>query len=429
MAEDEPRLEQPEPTTEPEAERAAVDQEEKWAELEAAQPHPRRSRKAALIGVRTAVSLVAVTALGITGYAWTALHKIEKNTNTTDAVAQANTTATTSGAIAPPPANDGSDDILLVGEDSRNDAQGNPLPTSILKILRTTADGGAINTDTMIILHIPKNGAKPSAISIPRDSFVDIPGYRKDKINAAFGVTQYLEAQALRSSGLSAADIQKQSTEAAQAVLIQTVQNLTGLRIDHYAEINLYGFYLLSQAIGGVDVCLKAATKDKNSGADFRAGYQSISGSAALSFVRQRDNLPRGDLDRIVRQQTFLGAAAKKLLSANTLANPTAIDGLANTVKQSLIMDPGLDVLSFLKQAQSMVGGNINFVTIPVVNANARSDRGQSIVQVDPAAVKQYVATLSSTGNGRPAPRLRTVDVGNPTPTATPNANDPRCIN
>jgi LCP family protein required for cell wall assembly len=221
----------------------------------------------------------------------------------------------------------------------------------------------------------------------------------------------------LQSSGdTDKADIAQKARQAGQLALIESVQNLTGIHIDHYAEVNLYGFYLLSQAIGGVPVCLKHATSDKNSGADFHAGAQTISGANALSFVRQRDNLPNGDLDRIVRQQVFLASAAKKLLSAGTLTNPGALGALAGVVRQSLTTDPGLDILAFAQQAQSLASGNVEFVTIPVVNDNARSASGQSIVAVDVNAVHRFVSQLIAS-----SPPTTTITPPPPT-TTTPSA-------
>jgi LCP family protein required for cell wall assembly len=301
-----------------------------------------------------------------------------------------------------PPADDGATDILLVGSDSRDDARGNPLPASVLTQLRTQFDAG-LNTDTIMVLRIPKNGGKAYAVSIPRDTYVSIPGYHDDKINAAYGVIKSQTQHQLEAKGgLSRADIQTQSEQAGQAALIQTVQNLTGIHVDHYAEINLYGFYLLSKAIGGVPVCLRHATSDKDSGANFPAGEQTVSGAAALSFVRQREGLPGGDLSRIVRQQVFLASAAKKVLSAGTLTSPTAISGLRDTVSKALVTDPGLDILTFLQQAQSLLTGDVEFVTIPVVNTNARSASGQSIVSVDLGQVHQFVAGLEA-ASGPPA--------------------------
>ena len=362
-------------------------------------PESRPRRRGGVIAGRTAVALVSALTLVATGIAWFTLQQFRANTNTTNALSEVNDGPVAS-SVAPPPADDGATDILLVGSDSRTDALGNELPTSVLTQLRTQWDAG-VNTDTIIILRIPKNGGKAYAVSIPRDTYVNIPGVGMNKINAAYGVTKARVQSQLSGSGQSSQAVEQQSEQAGQEALIATVQNLTGIRIDHYAEINLYGFYLLSKAIGGVQVCLKHATSDKDSGADFSAGVHLISGADALSFVRQRENLPDGDLDRIVRQQVFLASAMQKMLSAGTLTNPSALAALMDTVHKSLITDPGLDLLTFAQQAQSLASGNVEFVTIPVVNDNARSPSGQSIVAVDGNAVRQFVSALV---NPVPAP-------------------------
>ncbi|HEX3787279.1 MAG TPA: LCP family protein [Pseudonocardiaceae bacterium] len=401
---------------------------------------PRRG--AGVIVGRTVVALVSALALVATGVAWFTVQQFRANTTTTNALAEVNTgtDGDQPSTVAAPPADDGATDILLVGSDSRTDAQGNPLPTSVLTQLRTQFDAG-VNTDTIIVLRIPKNGGKAYAISIPRDTWVPIPGVGDGKINGAYGTVESIKRHQLAGSGQSSSAIDQQANEAGQVALIESVQNLTGIHIDHYAEVNLYGFYLLSKAIGGVPVCLKRATSDKDSGADFRAGEQLVSGATALSFVRQRENLPEGDLDRIVRQQVFLAAAGKKILSAGVLTNPSALGALMDAVHKSLVTDPGLDLLSFVQQAQSLVSGNVEFVTVPVVNSNARSSTGQSIVAVDPNQVHQFVAGLvaptapaTSTSSAAPststAPATTTVapPVTSTSPTVTtpvPNAPTP----
>jgi len=332
-----------------------------------------RGRRAGVIVGRTVIALVSAAALVAVGIGWFTLDRIKASTNTTQALAQVGSEPNQ------PPVDDGATDILLVGDDSRTDAQGNPLPDRVLKgLLRTTFDAG-VNTDTIMILRLPNNGGPTYAVSIPRDTYVDIPGYQKDKINSAYGV---LTART-------------HSTAAGQKALIETVQNLTGAHIDHYVEVNLYGFYLLSKAVGGVEVCLKHATSDPDSGSNFRAGTQLVSGANALSFVRQRKNLPNGDLDRIVRQQVFLASAARKVLSAGTLTSPTALSALLDAMKKSLVTDPGLDFPSLVQQLQGLASGAMEFVTIPVVNSNARSASGQSIVQVDVSQVHQFMTALA----------------------------------
>jgi LCP family protein required for cell wall assembly len=353
-----------------------------------------RGRRIALVCGRASVALASALVLAATAVARNAHDQVQQAMTTTPVLSQV---ATASDA---PPKDDNATDILLVGDDRRTDLQGNPLPASILRQLRTEANDG-LSTDTLILLRIPKDGGKSYAVSIPRDTEVPIPGYRTDKINAAYGAVKYLTAQRMRAAGEhDSAKIERDSDAAGRQALVTSVQHLTGLTVDHYAEVSLYGFYLLSQAIGGVPVCLLHATSDANSGADFRAGVQNVSGGAALSFVRQRDNLPHGDLDRIVRQQAFLASAAKKILSAGTLFDSGRLAALTTAVQKSVVIDQGWDVFGFVQQAQSLTGGNVEFVTIPVVDPNGRNDRGQSIVVVDPAAVQKFVAGLAA---GSPA--------------------------
>ncbi|WP_396287205.1 LCP family protein [Amycolatopsis sp. PS_44_ISF1] len=386
-------------------------------------PHPRtpdpapiavtRRRRAGRVTSRIAIGLVSVLALGVTGYAYVTKDQVQKNVPTTDALTPR------AGEPPAPPADDGATDILLVGSDARTDMQGHPLPTSTLKSLRTEEKPG-INTDTMILLRFPKDGSKPSGVSIPRDSWVDIPGRGQSKINSAYGVAKGAFAAQERAQGeKDQAKIERDSDSEGRRVLVQTVQDLTKVRIDHYAEVNLLGFSLLTEALGGVKVCLNHATSDKDSGANFRRGVQTVSGGEALSFVRQRKNLPRGDLDRIVRQQAFLSSALHQALSAGTLTSPSTLSRLMDALHRSIVVDDGLDLLTFVQQVKGLASGDLNFTTIPVVTANGRSSDGQSIVEVDPAAVRSFVAGLAGRGTpsgggaGTGAPAL-TMDSGLP---------------
>ncbi|MGZ3142412.1 LCP family protein [Lentzea chajnantorensis] len=346
-----------------------------------------RARKAFLVTGRTVVALVAVATLVFSGYFWTALRLVKQNTNTTQILEVLEDVPNS------PPVEDGAVDILLVGSDSRTDAQGRPLPADVLRKLRTESTDG-VNTDTVIVLRVPRNGGKASAISIPRDTYVPIAGYREDKINSAYGAVKYLTAERLQAEGVSdQAERERRSDEAGRKALVQAVQELTGMRVDHYAEINLYGFYLLTEVIGGVRVCLKAGTSDPNSGANFRAGEQTVSGGDALSFVRQR-NMPGGDLGRIARQQVFMSQAMKQLLSAGTFTDPAKLNGLLDAVSKSVVVDQKLDIATLATQAQGLATGNVEFATIPVTNIDFRNERGQSVVAVDREAVKAWVRQL-----------------------------------
>ncbi len=359
---------------------------------------PRRRASAWLIAGRVIVGLVSVVALAAMSIVWLRVDQLDSSKNTTDALAEAQEVP---GA---PSTDDGANDILIVGNDSRTDMQGNRLSAEMLRKLRTEATD-TLNTDTLIVLRIPHNGSQGSAISIPRDTYVTVPNLGgEEKINGAYGITKERVAQDLRNAGeKDKAKIERDSDDAGRSSLIQAVQGLTGVRIDHYTEVSLYGFYLLTEAIDGVDVCLNRSTSDPDSGASFRAGPQTVRGGDAVAFVRQRKNLPRGDLDRIVRQQTFLASAMNKLLGSDLLTNGAKLSALEDAVSKSVVMDDGLHFLELINQAQALASGQMQFVTIPVTGVGARNDRQQSIITVDVPAVQEYVRSLVS-GTPPPAP-------------------------
>ncbi|WP_308258066.1 LCP family protein [Pseudonocardia lacus] len=324
---------------------------------------------------RIATAVLSALIFLVTGVAWGFYRDITAGITTTSAVGEG----------------DGGDqNILLVGVDSRTDAQGDPLPPEVLRELNSGADTGVLNSDTIILLHVPEGGGGAVAFSIPRDSYVRIPGYRQDKINAAYPATKALVAEDLVRDGVTdRTRIDLESSEAGRRSLIETVEELTGVVVDHYAEINLLGFYNLTTAIGGVDVCLNRAVDDHLSGARFPAGPQTIAGRDALAFVRQRHGLPDGDLSRIRRQQAFLAAVADKILSGGTLTDPAKLGGLIDVVQRSVVIDAGWDLLSFARQASDLAGGNLEFVTVPTRGAETNS-RGDVVV-VDPDEVGDFI--------------------------------------
>jgi LCP family protein required for cell wall assembly len=289
---------------------------------------------------------------------------------------------------------DGAIDILLVGLDSRTDAHGNALTPEELATLKA-GDEEATNTDTIILVRIPNNGKSATAISIPRDSYVMAPGLGKTKINGVYGQTREAKRVNLVKAGDSAEDAATQGTEAGREALIKTVADLTGVTVDHYAEIGLLGFALITDALGGVNVCLKDAVYEPLSGADFPAGPQKLDGSEALSFVRQRHDLPRGDLDRVVRQQVVMASLAHRVISGQTLSSPTTMRRLESAVQRSVVLSQGWDVMDFVQQLQKLAGGNVAFATIPVLDGAGWSDDGmQSVVRVDAHQVQDWVAGL-----------------------------------
>ena len=316
---------------------------------------------------------------------------------------------------------DGAIDVLLVGLDSRTDAHGNPLSEKELATLRA-GDDVSTNTDTIILVRIPNNGKSATAISIPRDSYVEAPGVGKMKINGVYGSVKEEKRIKLVESGVSDAEADKQSTEAGREALIKTVANLTGVTVDHYAEIGLLGFALITDALGGVNVCLKDAVYEPLSGADFPAGWQKLNGPQALSFVRQRHDLPRGDLDRVTRQQAVMASLAHDVISSKTLSSPSTLNRLEDAVQRSVVLSEGWDIMDFVKQLQKLAAGSVAFATIPIVEEAGWSDDGmQSVVRVDPAHVKKWVGgLLNDQDEGKTeqlayTPSKTTVDVVNDT--------------
>ncbi|NMI00765.1 LCP family protein [Pseudonocardia acidicola] len=338
---------------------------------------------------RVLVALLSTAALAVTGYGWSAFRQLDGGLVTSDVL----------GGTRP---TDGATDILLVGLDSRTDARGNPLPRDVLDQLNAGDANGELNTDTLILVRIPSDPARVStAVSIPRDSYVSVPGFGTHKINSAYARAMNETHARLQARGVTGADLAQQSSQAGRRLLIQTVEQLTGASVDHYAEVNLAGFAEITHAVGGIPVCLNAPVHDSFSGANFPAGPQSLEGAAGLAFVRQRHGLPRGDLDRIVRQQAFMASLAHKVLSAGTLGNPSALSGLIAVVSKYVVLDQGWDLMGFAGQAQGLTGGNIQFRTIPTGRPDLPTPSDGTAVQIDPTTVKAFYAGL--TGGTPPA--------------------------
>ncbi|QFZ24061.1 LytR family transcriptional regulator [Saccharothrix syringae] len=366
---------------------------------------PRRppARRTGSLAGRTVIALFSTAVLLGTGYAWANFRNLTDNLATTDVISEE------AGGEKPA---DGSVDILMVGMDSRTDAKGNPLPQEILDELHAGDESaGGLNTDTIILMHVPNDGGKAVAVSFPRDSYVQIDGgYGRHKINSAYGYGKQDGLDELREKGVSdPAQLETGSRQYGAKTLIGTVENLTGVKIDHYAEINLVGFYEITKAIGGVDVCLNQATRDTFSGADFQAGQQRIQGREALAFVRQRHGLLRGDLDRIVRQQVFMAGLAKQILSAGTLSDPGRLGALTDALTKSIVLDEGWDVLRFAGQMKDLTGGNLKFETIPTGSLELETPEDGLAVEVNEREVKKFFKALNADPNA-PTTTAPTVD-------------------
>ncbi|MFC5053939.1 LCP family protein [Saccharothrix xinjiangensis] len=363
---------------------------------------PERARAGSVVG-RAVLALFSTSVLLGTGYGWANYQQLSKNLSTTDVISDAG------GGEKPA---DGSIDILMVGMDSRTDAKGNPLPQEVLNELQAGDESaGGLNTDTIILMHVPNDGGKAVAVSFPRDSYVKIAGgYGRHKINSAYGYGKNEGLEELKGEGVSdAAQLETGSRQYGAKTLIGTVEDLTGVTVDHYAEVNLVGFYEITKAIGGVEVCLNQATQDEFSGANFQAGQQRIQGRDALAFVRQRHGLLRGDLDRIVRQQVFMAGLAKQVLSAGTLSDPGRLGDLIDALTKSIVLDEGWDVLQFANQMKNLTGGNLRFETIPTGTLTLETPEDGLAVEVKEREVAKFFDSLNS-GPNTPVGTTTSVD-------------------
>jgi LCP family protein required for cell wall assembly len=359
----------------------------RWQPLPEPPSRPRRAQvRPRRTGAKTALALVSVLVLIGTGYYWKKLDGFTSGMTTADVIDQPPVEKPADGAI----------DILMVGMDSRTDAQGHPLSEEQLAMLSAGESDGALNTDTLIMIRIPNDGGRAVGVSLPRDSYVDIPGYGKHKINSAYARAKNEALASLPEQGVTdKAEQEVRSNQEGAKNLIATVQDLTGASIDHYAEVNLLGFYDITNAIGGIDVCLNAPVDDYRSGARFPAGPQTLAGVNALAFVRQRHGLPNGDLDRIVRQQVFMSGMAKKVFSQDMLTpGSDTLDNLQAAIQKSVVLDQDWNVMQFAQQMMGITGGKMEFKTIPVGSIALETDNDGSAVEVDPDDVKSFVSDL-----------------------------------
>jgi LCP family protein required for cell wall assembly len=241
--------------------------------------------------------------------------------------------------------------FLLVGSDSRAG-----LSKAEQKRLGTGSTSGQ-RTDTIMLVYLPPGG-ESALISVPRDSYVDIPGNGKNRINAAYAF-------------------------GGPELLVQTVERNTGLRLDGYMEIGFGGFVNVIDALGGIRMCVPKAIKDRDSNIDLPKGCQTLSGVEALGYVRMRKADPRGDLGRVERQREMLAAVADKAASPATVLNPVRYWNfcMASADAIKLGRDTSLPETLLLAIAMKQIsGGNGLTLTVPISSAGASTPVGSAVL-------------------------------------------------
>ncbi|MER5669735.1 LCP family protein [Pseudonocardia alni] len=248
------------------------------------------------------------------------------------------------------PATFGGTTFLLVGTDSRAEA-----PTTGTDAA-PGVDAGSQRSDVIMLGTLAPDGEHASVVSIPRDSWVDIPGRGMNKINAAYAF-------------------------GGAPLLIETVEKLTGVRVDHFGVVDFAGFTSLVDSVGGIDVTVAQATS--NAGVDFRAGENHLDGAQALAYVRQRYGLPNGDIDRAARQQNAIKALLATVQEKAT-TDPTALYSFATSVGDAVSVDDSLSNTGLVQLAlenRNLRGSGVAFVTAPVAGLGREGE--QSVVYLD----------------------------------------------
>ncbi|HET6877559.1 MAG TPA: LCP family protein [Jatrophihabitans sp.] len=345
-------------------------------------------RPFAVVGGKVTAALVSVALLLASGYGWYNFHTLNANAHIIDIAGLGAPTPGGTGQ-APAPVSGTAQNILIVGIDSRAG-----LTAAQKRFLKVGQNDQSTSTDTIMLVHVPADGSRATLISIPRDSYVQIPGHPSNKINAAYADGYYY-------GGAHGAAAQQ---AAGASTLVATVKKLTGVTIDHYVQVGFAGFVDIVRAIGNIPIDLCKSVDDTHahnvaigetggSGFKMSAGHHDLTPQQALEFVRQRHNIPgpvTDDLGRELRQRYFLSQAFKKILSAGVLFNPVKLHDLINAVDGAFTFDNhNFDLTEFARQMTNLSAGNISGKSIPTEGGAVIG--GQDVLKVDPAKVRAFV--------------------------------------
>ena len=291
-----------------------------------------------IVALIASLAVVAVTAFAIS--VDSLVGRIDSGTTVNSTESSA---SSTQGSLdTPEPMN-----ILIMGSDTR-DGQGEGFGS-------LAAFGGSARSDTTVLVHVSADRSRALLVSIPRDSWVEIPACttaagetsqpRIDRFNVAFA--------------LGGPDC-----------TIETLELLTGIKIDHWATIDFNGFIKVVDALGGVEVCLDRAVKDRKSKLDLPAGRTNVDGAQALAFVRARFNIgDGGDLSRMRRQQAFMASIVRKASSTKLLLNPVQLLRVIDATTKSISTDSALASSRRISEIALDLSGikpeEVRFVTVP----------------------------------------------------------------
>ncbi len=301
---------------------------------------------------------LALVLVAVTGGAYLYLKHLEGNVATTDVA----------GAGADGFSKDEAFNVLIIGTDKRT-GEGN----------EGYGDTGSVgHADTNILLHVSKDRTNATAMSIPRDLIVDVPDCPTKQADGSTEVVAGTQNARFNTSlGQDGRDA---------GCTMRTVEELTGIPVDHFMMADFNAVKTLTTAVDGVEVCLAKAVDDPDSHLKLPAGKSKVEGEQALAFVRTRHSFGnQGDLDRIKIQQQFLGSLMRKMSSSDTLTSPTKLVKLAEAATKALTVDTGIGNVNALKdmalELKKVPPKNITFATLPVDDNPAEKVKATVVVR------------------------------------------------
>jgi LCP family protein required for cell wall assembly len=217
------------------------------------------------------------------------------------------------------------------------------------------------NSDTMMLIHVSADRSQVTVVSLPRDSWVQIPGQGMNKINAAFGL-------------------------GGPQLMVKTVESSTGLTVNDFIQVNFLGFVKVIDALGGVNLCLPYSVNDSYSGLDLTAGVHHVNGLTALEYARDRHSFALSDLARIQDQQRLVASLLSEAISSGTLADPLKLSRFLQAAVAAVKVDQNLNVTALADQLRGISSRNVTFMTVPLASTNYLTSTGQSAVLWDATA-------------------------------------------
>jgi len=353
-------------------------------------------RTARLLTATCAVLVVVVCGLG-----WGAASWVEA------AVRQIGALDPNSSAIQNAAAQAGDQNFLVVGSDSRAGA-----PPS--EDAGDTADVPGARTDTIMVVHVPEDRSTVTVVSFPRDLEITRPACERwDPVSGAYSPQMLPPTPRVKLNSAYAAGGPRCVTRA--------IQELSGLAINRFLGIDFQGFQGMVDAVRGVPICVERPVRDSVLGTVIpQAGPTVLSGQQALDYVRARhvEGDPSSDYGRIQRQQRFLGALLRSVLSAGTLLDPSRLEGLVEAVSRSTFGENiGSDQLLALSQSLgSLDPRTVSFVTVPTTGL--ANDRGNEVLRRgdERAMFDAIIGNDQLPGSGAPAPGVPAAPVPAPAP-------------